>query len=171
MLISSLISNLSFSISSFIVSKTSPVSFSTFDTLRIISSDLIKNSSINLNNSYGINITVYKYINHELVTESFKSNISSEFNKKVIYLINDKLLNYRDNTDITKNNGTLNLNDSNNMFIGHMNEGTNVFINSLTKKEINHNENIYILVYNTDDGYFYYITNLDSSTINKFKKW
>lgn len=133
--------------------------------------NLIKNNSINNNESFGINITIYKYINHELVTETFNSNINQDFNNKVINLINDKLLNYRDNNDITKNNGTLNLNDLNNNFIGHMNEGTNVFINSLTKKNINYNEKVYILMYNTDDGHFYYITNLDSSLINKFTRW
>ena len=133
--------------------------------------DLVKNNSINSNENFGINITVYKYINHELVRESFTSNINQDFNNKVINLVNDKLLNYRDNNNITKNNGTLNLNDSNNNFIGHMNEGTNVFINNLTKKNINYDEKLYILMYNTDDGHFYYITNLDSSLVNKFTRW
>ena len=133
--------------------------------------DLVKNNSINSNENFGININVYKYINHELVRESFVSNINQDFNNKVINLVNDKLLNYRDNNDITKNNGTLNLNDSNNNFIGHMNEGTNVFINNLTKKNINYDEKLYILMYNTDDGHFYYITNLDSSLVNKFTRW
>lgn len=133
------------------------------------STNLIKTD--NKEDDFGIDIMIYKYINHELIRETFNSKINHKFNEQVINLVNDKLLNYRNNNDITKNNGTLNLSDSNNMFIGHMNEGTNVFINNLSKKEINYNEKIYRLMYNTTDGVFYYITNLDSSDINKFTKW
>jgi len=125
----------------------------------------------NNNIKNGLNINIYKYIDHELIRETFNSNINKELNNKVIEQINNKLLNYRDNNDIYHNNGTLSLEDMDNNYYGHMNKGTNIFINSLTKKDINYNEKIYKLWYSTTDGGFYYILNLEQSEVNKFVKW
>lgn len=125
----------------------------------------------NNNIKNGLNINVYKYVDHELKQETFNSNINKELNNKVIEQINNKLLNYRDNNDIYNNNGTLSLEDMNGNYYGHMNKGTNIFINSLTKKDINYNEKIYKLWYSTNDGGFYYILNLEQNEVNKFVKW
>ena len=125
----------------------------------------------NNNIKNGLNINVYKYVDHELKQETFNSNINKKLNNKVIEQVNNKLLEYRDDNDIYENNGTLSLEDMNGNYYGHMNKGANVFINSLTRKDINYNEKIYKLLYSTNDGGFYYILNLEQNELNKFTKW